>query len=377
MQTGSGSRSAIVLVGNAASSPDVAYATGFRAPDDIAFVRSGGEFLLVSPLEFGRASRIAGARGIRVLTPDSLKVPKRRRGDPAEWVVRLLRREGVRRVTVSRSLPYGVGKQLERAGIRVALAAEPLFPERARKRPDELKKIQESQQAAVIGMRRAVDMIARSEIDGANRLRLRGRVLTSEAVRREIARALFEQDCFCAEIIVAGGAQAVDPHEQGSGPLRAHEPIVIDIFPQHLVHGYWGDLTRTVVRGQASPALRRMYAAVRAAQGAALARLRAGVRASAVHGAAAAEMKRRGFQTESRNGRPVGFIHGTGHGVGLAVHERPSVSVNADRLQSGNVVTIEPGLYYPDLGGIRIEDTVVVTAGGWRYLVPCEKRFEI
>ncbi|MDI6774814.1 MAG: Xaa-Pro peptidase family protein [Verrucomicrobiota bacterium] len=377
MRTGRGNEPAVVVVGSATTSPDVVYATGFQAPDDVAFVRARGEFLLVSALEFGRASRVAGARGIRVLTPDSLKIPKRRRADVAEWVLRLLRREGVKSVVVSRGLPYGVGKRLEERGIRVALAAKPLFPGRARKAPEELKKIQESQQAAVIGMRRAVEMIARSEIDGSGALRARGRPLTSEAVRREIARALLEQDCFCGELIVAGGPQSADPHEQGSGPLRAREPIVIDIFPRHLTHGYWGDLTRTVVRGQASPRLKRMYHAVRAAHAAALGRLRPGVRASTVHKAAAAEITRRGFRTETRDGRPIGFIHGTGHGVGLAVHERPAVSVNRDRLESGNVVTIEPGLYYPDVGGVRIEDTVVVAPGGWRHLAPCEKRFEI
>ena len=367
----------MVLIGNAASCPDFVYATGFQAPDDAVFVRAGREFMIVSGLEFGRAQRVGGERGIEALTPETLKLKGARRREMSEWIVRLLKRERVGVVMVPRNFPYAAGKRIEKAGIRVKVAAGPLFPERARKNADELRQIKQSQQAAVIATRGAIEMIARSEIDGAGFLRLGGKLLTSEAVRREIGRVLLEHDAFCREIIVAGGPQSADPHEQGSGPLRALEPIVLDIFPQNLSHGYWGDITRTVVRGSASPRLRRMYHAVKAAHAAALGRVRAGVRASSVHRSAAEALKRRGFKTGEENGRPVGFIHGTGHGVGLAVHERPSVSVNSDRLQTGNVITIEPGLYYPEVGGIRIEDTVVVTPAGWKYLVPCEKRFEI
>jgi Xaa-Pro aminopeptidase len=196
-------------------------------------------------------------------------------------------------------------------------------------------------------------------------------------VKRLIERVLLDHGCSGKNTIVAGGEQGADPHEQGHGPLLARRPIVIDIFPQHTRSGYWGDLTRTVVRGAAGHELRRMYAAVRAAQAAALAKIRAGARCSAVHKAAAEELAGRGFETGARNGRPAGFIHSTGHGVGLAIHEAPSVSRFGGRLEAGNVITVEPGLYYPGLGGIRIEDTVEVTKTGWRYVVPCEKRFEI
>jgi Xaa-Pro aminopeptidase len=152
----------------------------------------------------------------------------------------------------------------------------------------------------------------------------------------------------------------------------------MDIFPQHLEHGYWGDLTRTVVRGKAPARLRRMYQAVRAAQAAALAAIRPGVKCATVHERAAAEMKRRGFATVMEGAEASGFIHGTGHGVGLSIHEEPALADGVDgRLRAGHVVTVEPGLYYPGFGGVRIEDTVVVTPGGWRYLAPCEKRLEV
>jgi Xaa-Pro aminopeptidase len=115
---------------------------------------------------------------------------------------------------------------------------------------------------------------------------------------------------------------------------------------------------------------------VQAAQREALKAVKAGVSGATVHRRAADTLRQRGFDTGVVDGRPVGFIHGTGHGVGLCVHEAPRVSLAAERLRAGHVVTIEPGLYYPELGGIRIEDTVLVTADGYRRLAACEVRFE-
>jgi Xaa-Pro aminopeptidase len=120
-----------------------------------------------------------------------------------------------------------------------------------------------------------------------------------------------------------------------------------------------------------------MYQAVRAAQKAALSQIRPGVKGATVHNAAQREIERRGFRRCTMEGKACGFIHGTGHGVGLCVHEAPSLSTVPGRLRSGHVVTVEPGLYFPDVGGVRIEDTVLVTKTGWRYLVPCEKRLEL
>jgi Xaa-Pro aminopeptidase len=166
----------------------------------------------------------------------------------------------------------------------------------------------------------------------------------------------------------------VEPHERGHGPLRAGQPIVIDIFPRHKVHGYWGDITRTVARGPVLPAVRRMYGAVKAAQQAALRRLKPGVSGVTVHQTVEQVLEERGFKTRVGDGVAEGFIHGTGHGVGLDIHEAPPLGKSKGRLRAGHVVTVEPGLYYPGLGGVRVEDTVVITRGGWRYLATCPKR---
>jgi Xaa-Pro aminopeptidase len=201
--------------------------------------------------------------------------------------------------------------------------------------------------------------------------------LTSEIVRRLIHKTLIDHDCAGVETIVAGGDQATDPHERGHGILFAGQAIIIDIFPRSEKTGYWGDLTRTVCRGTAAPELKKLYHAVKAAQQAALRAVKPGVCADDVHAAAKVVFEKRGYKTEEVNGRHVGFIHGTGHGVGLDIHELPRVGTSGEILELGNIITVEPGLYYPGLGGIRIEDTLVVTEKGWRYLAPCAKKFEL
>ena len=370
------STGAMLLVGSPETCPDMRYVTAFWAADPIVFLRNGSESRLVVPnLEFGRATRESSAK--HVLTPEQLGLKGLRRRGLGEWALAVVEVAGVARVRVPSGFPLGVARRLEQAGIRVVCARGEICPERAVKRADEIRRIRHAQQAAVIAMQGAVHLIGEGMPDSAGRLVRKGEVLTAEHVKLRIQSVLLEHGCFGRDTIVAGGEQAVDPHEQGHGPLRAYRPIVIDIFPQHMRTGYWGDLTRTVVWGTASPEQRRMYLAVRAAQATALARIRPGVRCSTVHKAAAEELARRGFKTDVRGGRPAGFIHGTGHGVGLAIHEAPSVSMSNTRLRAGHVITVEPGLYYPGIGGMRIEDTVVVTRNGWQYLVPCEKRFEI
>jgi len=391
----------MLLIGSERDCPDIEYMTGFRAAGSVVFLQKGRDkYLVVPQFELGRATRISrtanltrahreapssslhcgdstGRSQVRLFTPEELGLGTQGRRRVSEWTLRLLLCLGIRAVTVPHFFPHGVARRLERAGIHLALATGELFPERAVKSAKELRKIKESQQAAVIAMRMAVEMIASSQIDSAGYLRLKGKYLTSEQIRHTIIKVLLEHDSFCREPIVAGGLQAVDPHEIGKGPLRACEAVVIDIFPQHLVHGYWGDLTRTVVKGVPPRELKRMYHAVKAAQTVALSRIKPGVKCATVHKSVVEELSRCGFDTAGVGRTPIGFIHGTGHGVGLAIHEAPSVAAVEQRLRMGNVITVEPGLYYPDIGGVRIEDTVVVTATGWRYLVPCEKKFEI
>jgi Xaa-Pro aminopeptidase len=367
----------IVLVGSPNSNPDMLYATGFMAPDPVVYLEVGRrKAMVVSRLEWGRALRTAAKRDIAVFTPQLLGLNGPNRGKLGEWVKAALEHFGANALCVPADFPHGIACELKHSRFKVKVIAAPPFPKRRVKQQDEIRHIRQAQRAAVIAMRSACALIKQSSIDADGVLRVRGHRLTSEAVQRRIEGILLEHDSFCGETIVACGRQSADPHERGHGPLKAHHPIVIDIFPKHLKHGYWGDITRTVVRGTPSPKLKRMYAAVKVAQATALKKVHPGVSCLAVHRAAAELFEKHGFETRREKDRAVGFIHSTGHGVGLAIHEAPSVGASRSRLRVGDVITIEPGLYYPDIGGIRIEDTIVVTEQGWRYLAPCEKFFE-
>jgi Xaa-Pro aminopeptidase len=367
----------VLLVGTACENADLRYASGFGAVDPVVHLRDvEKDFLVVPMMELGRARREA-KRGVCVLTPSDLRLKKAERRRISSWMIALLRERRIRRVTVPPSFPIGIALRLRRAGIRLVVAKRAAFPEREVKSPREVACIRDSQKAAAAAMRFAIQKISKTRIDRAGFLRERGRRLTAGEVRRAIDLKLTELDCVARDTIVACGKVSADPHARGDGPLRAGEPIVIDIFPQNKISGYWGDITRTIVRGKASPELRRMYNAARAAHAAALREVKEGARTKKIHGIVHRIFTARGFRTEVKNGHPEGFTHSTGHGVGLEIHESPSLSPGPGRLKAGNVVTVEPGLYYRKIGGVRIEDTVLVTRTGFRHLAKVPYRIEV
>jgi Xaa-Pro aminopeptidase len=151
----------------------------------------------------------------------------------------------------------------------------------------------------------------------------------------------------------------------------------MDVFPQHATTRYFADITRTVVRGKATDKVQRMFTAVKEGQEIAYRMIKDGVNGSAIHQAILDSFEQQGFLTGEQGGRMQGFFHGTGHGVGLEIHEPPRISPRADILKAGMVVTVEPGLYYTDAGGMRIEDMVIVTKDGCRLLTEAPKILEV
>lgn len=366
-----------ILAATGLEENEVFYATGLRAPDPFLLLVAGKKrHLVVSALEAARARRVCPAAVLH--TPADLFGPgdPRRRSLGAQAAA-LAKKLGVRAVAAGPWFPFGIACALERAGVHVRLAAAPPFPERARKSPREIACIAESQRAAAAALRAAVRVIRAAAISRTGVLKHAGKPLTAERLKGLIARTLQARGCSAEGTIVAVGPQGARPHDTGSGPLRAGVPIVLDIFPRNLETGYWGDLTRTVVRGRAPEPVRRMHRAVRAAQRLALAMLRPGVAGRAVHRAVEGFFRRAGFETVlAPAGRERGFIHSLGHGVGLDIHEAPGLRPEPGRLAAGHVVTVEPGLYIPGLGGVRIEDTVVVTRTGHKILASFPRKLE-
>lgn len=365
-----------LLVGPPGDTAWIRYLSGFEAPDPVyAVVRAGVIHLVVSPLEAGRAATSSGhARGVQVHTLASLGATQRG-ADLLTGVIRLLDQQRVNNVRVGKWFPVHAAQQLAEAGVQVSVDGQGGLQGREIKSAPEIAHIRHAQRAAVEAMRCGIDAIANARIDRHGYLRSGQGRLTSEAVRCLVEQVLLSRACRGEGVIIAGGRQAADPHERGHGPLRAREPIVLDIFPRHTPSGYWGDLTRTVIRGPAPDRVCAMYDAVARAQASALKSIKAGVAARTVHRAAADELIRRGFSTRLDAEPPAGFIHGTGHGLGLEIHEPPALRDGPGRLRAGHVVTVEPGLYYPSAGGIRIEDTVVVTKDGARLLATAPRVF--
>lgn len=370
----------ILLYAASEADADVLYATGFFAPDPFVFIRtaSGRRIYVMSDLEIDRARATSNAHRVLSMSHYTALARERLRRTPApgDIIAEVLGDLRIRSVEVPAGFACGVADRLRTHGIRVHAAEGPLFPERLKKRADEVAHIVHAMRATEAGMERAIDLLRRSRVRGGW-VTLDGRRLTAEDIRRAANLEIFARGCVPAHTIVAPGKHGCDPHDVGSGPIRAGEPIIIDIFPRSEKTGYFADITRTVVKGTPRPGVREMYDAVLAAQRGALRAIRHGALASDIHGAILDLFEKRGFKTGKIDGRMQGFFHGTGHGLGLEIHEAPRIAKNDARLEAGMVVTVEPGLYYSGIGGVRIEDSVLVTRTGIRNLTRFPKFLEI
>lgn len=345
-------------------SADMLYATGFHAPDPFVFLEHRGrKTILLSDLEIDRGRREADVDEILAVSD---LVRDFKSTSPAILAAGLLHRRKIRRVEVPSDFPLGMARVLEKAGIRVTPAKGHFWPGRETKSEHELAAVVRALRITAAGMRRAVEVMRDAKISRGGALRWNGRILTSEMVRAEADAAVLRAGGIPEGTIVAGGRQACGPHERGHGPLHAHELVILDIFPRDARSGFFGDMTRTVVRGRAGEAQRRLYQTVRAAQRTAIRMIKPRVKGSAVHRAVQEFFAARGYLTEKKRGRWTGFFHGTGHGLGLDLHEDPRISATVFR--AGQVFTVEPGLYYPGIGGARHEDVVAVTRDGCRVL---------
>ncbi|HEU5180135.1 MAG TPA: M24 family metallopeptidase [Candidatus Polarisedimenticolia bacterium] len=346
---------------------DLLYACGYSCADPIAWLRvRGRSLLLVGDLEIEGARRTATVDAVVPTSRIAARLSERRiRGADLHRIAgEELRRRGARRVEVPFSFPAGGIAPLRRAGLRVSSAAEPFFPERSRKSAPEIRSIRAALRAAEAGLAAAVMTLAASRIGRDRRLRVGKQVLTSEILREIAERAMFAAGAAPDRSIVAGGIQGADPHHRGSGPLAAHRPIVLDFFPRDRLTGYYGDITRTVVKGRADAPTRKAFLAVHEAQRLAFELIRHGAEGSKIHGRLLEFFRETGYPVRRGGRRREGFFHGTGHGLGLELHEPPTIGSRPARLEAGQVITVEPGLYYPWLGGMRIEDVVLVTRGG-------------
>ena len=371
-------KATLLIVAVSEADPDMLYATKFFAPDPFIFLQKNGKRTLVlSDLEIDRGRKQAKADEFVMFSQLEREVQgKSKKAPPYEKVLaHFLRKRGIRSAIVPSNFALGYAQELMANKIRVRATNGLFWPEREAKSEKEIEMIGRALRITETGLKRAIEVLKASKPGAGKRLRWSGKTLTSEMLRAEIDSTILRAGGIPTGTIVAGGDQACDPHERGFGPLYANSLIILDVFPRDAKTGYFGDMTRTVLRGRASDAQRKLWETVKAGQTLALKKIKAGVDGMAIHKAIQKFFAERGFPTEVRKGRRVGFFHGTGHGLGLDIHEHPRLQKVT--LKARQVLTVEPGLYYPGLGGARQEDVVIVTKTGCKILSRFPKRLEI
>jgi Xaa-Pro aminopeptidase len=371
----------LLMVADSEHDANVLYAVGAFVPDPFIYLRlRGRNYVVLSDLEIDRLRKEAPHCHALSLSKyqNLLRKQGNRKTGFAQVIQMILRERKVRGVVVPENFSLGLAEDLRKLRIRVSAKRGHFFPEREFKTPAEVKKISAALMMAEVGMAEAMQALRLAKIGRGSQLIYHGVPLTSEKLRAIIDTAILQSSGLAANTIVAGGKQGCDPHERGYGPLRANEPIIVDIFPRSQKTGYFGDITRTVVRGRASDGVRRLYDTVFRGQQIGFKKVRAGTRTNDVHKAVLEFFEQQDYKTGKRNGRMEGFFHGTGHGLGLEIHEAPRMGATSiGKLKAGQVVTVEPGLYYPELGGVRLEDVALVTNNGARNLTRFEKMLEI
>ena len=326
--------------------------------------------LILRDIEMDRAR--AHARADHIACPADFTPETGLSGDretaTAQAAAECLRRATITEIDSDRTLPLIYAHTLREIGIEVRCDLDRGVSARRAKDEEEIKQLREAQRITEGAMAMACTLIAKAAPDRDGILQHESAPLTSERVRAAIDVWLLERGYTSPGSIVAGGKDGADCHHFGSGPLRTGQPVIVDIFPQNRETLYNGDCTRTVVHGDIPDELLKMRAAVAAAKAAGIAAIRAGVTGQQVHEATIAEIKRHGYAI----GLPAAdtpdsycaMVHGTGHGVGLEVHEPPLLDFGGPKLIVGDALTVEPGLYSRSLGGVRLEDLVVTTSDG-------------
>jgi len=352
----------IVLIPSSESDADFIYATGFAVETGL-YIRfgEGDDVLVTGALEIDRARvQSKAAKTLELEEPSSY----------AKVAANLLRERDSEAARVSPRLQAGYLEELRATGLEIEVDRDIFRVERRHKSRQEAGFIEAAQRAGEAAVVEVVSQLAQADIkDGI--LWLEGNPLTSERLIARASLLLGEKGFTCPDMIVAGAPECAMPHYRGEGPIRAGAPVVIDIFPVGRTTHYHGDITRTVVVGEIPDDVRRMHAAVLQALEAAIESIREGVSGREAHRTVCQVLVDRGFGTTTKGFEgPEGVArmnHSSGHGVGLDVHEDPRLrDADENALLEGDVVTVEPGLYLLGMGGVRVEDTGMVTKDGFK-----------
>jgi Xaa-Pro aminopeptidase len=363
--------SAVVIFADTLRSPELRHELPLSVPDPLLYVEHDGfRAVVASAFELQRIKD--AAPDVETFAPDHFGIDELLRSglsfDEAglEVAVRALNRFGVTSAAVPWAFPLELADHLRANGIDVAADRELFDERRRRKNPAETAGLRRAQRACEAALDVARELLRRARPNGV--LTLDGEPLTSERIKLEIERVFSEHGVAGDDLIVAHGPQTAVGHDLGSGALLPGEPIVFDLFPRDRETGVYSDMTRTYVVGEPSDELREYHRLVKEALERTTAATRPGVNGRELMQLACDLFHEHGHKTQL-NKEPgevldSGFFHGLGHGVGLEVHERPSLGRSGDDLVPGDVITLEPGLYRAGYGGVRLEDILIVTEDG-------------
>jgi Xaa-Pro aminopeptidase len=367
----------IVMAGISENDANLYYVTRFLAPDPFAYACvNGREYIIVSSMERGRAEKQSRVDNVISLEDYDYSRRLKETDNPdaayADTLAAVLKDIKVRSFRTPETFPVGTADRLRAKGISVEAADLPIEGQRMIKTPEEIDLVRDAQRVNEKAQARAIGMIRKAQIRKGI-LHLNDKPLTSERLQHEFDLVYARHGYDTTETIVAAGPEAADPHFTGRGPLPADQLIVIDSFPHGKKSRYWADMTRTVLKGRPTKEMKEMYKLVLEAQEKALKAVKPGVSCKLIDDIVCDVFEKHGFGT-TRTKAKTGYIHSVGHGVGLDIHERPRLSqTSTATLQPGMVVTVEPGLYLPETGAVRLEDIVVVTKKGCENLTKFPK----
>ena len=369
----------LLIVGDTVRLPELRHEVPLAIPDPFVYAELGDRRVVaISSMEATRVEALG--IGLEVRPTEEFGADEIRRSGvdvhraAVEQVMRVAQGLGIEAATVPRGFPLGIGDALRASGIALTVDQGLFDDRRRRKTEQELAGIRRAQRAAEAGVGVARDLIARAErVNGG--LAVDGETLTCELLKARIQAAFLAHGALAEEMIVSHGQQTAVGHDMGAGAIAADDVVLLDLFPIDLESACYSDITRTLAVGDVPDEIREWHGLCREALELGVAEIRPGVDGGAVHRLVSEFFAERGFPTQltKAEGEVLrdGFYHGLGHGVGLEVHESPSLGMLGEELVAGDVITIEPGLYRHGFGGVRVEDLLLVTDDGYERLTDC------
>ena len=353
-------------------SPELRHEVPLGIPDPFLYAeRDGVKHIQISSMEVPRLAALGlfelhpgEEYGVDELIAAGLSYPEIR----AELVLRAVKSIGVTNAVVPETFPLWLADRLRSDGVELTADGDFFDARRRVKTAAELAGMRRAQRAAEAGMDTVRDLLRRATANGDG-LQLDGEPLTVERVKSAMSQTFAAHGTTAEEFIVAPGAQGAVGHDMGSGPIQAGVPIVVDIWPRDNESFIFCDMTRTFVVGDVPDDVREWHRLCKEALDRAISEIKDGAAGRAIFDGTCEIFEGAGEPTQRTKepGKPLanGFFHGLGHGVGLEVHEEPGMGLASKRpLMAGDVITVEPGCYRQGYGGVRLEDLVLVTAGG-------------